>query len=72
MPILAIMILVNYAQAPYSYASYQKYLTLAILLGQEGAFIGVLLAFWHNSWIAGVLLLISGIFGLIVYAVYSK
>ena len=66
------MVLVNHAQASYQYASYPKYLTLVILLGQGGAFIGVLAAFWHISWIAAVALLISGGIGLIVYAVYSK
>ena len=72
MPFLAIMILVNHAQASYKYASYPWYLTLAILLGQGGAFIGVFAAFWHISWIAAVLLVISGAVALVVYVLYSK
>ena len=72
MPFLAIMVLVNHAQASYQYASYPRYLSLAILLGQGGAFIGVFAAFWHISWMAAVLLVISGIFGLVVYEAYSK
>ena len=71
LPFLAVMVLVNHAQASYRYASYPKYLTVVILLGQGGAFIGVLAAFWHMSWIAAVALLISGGIGLVVYAVYS-
>ena len=72
LPLLAVMVLVNHAQASYRYASYPKYLTVVILLGQGGAFIGVLAAFWHISWIAAILLLISGGIGLVVYTVYSK
>ena len=72
LPCLAIMVLVNHAQASYRYATYPRYLSLVILLGQGGAFIGVFAAFWHISWLAAVLLVISGIFGLVVYAVYSK
>ena len=72
LPFLAVMVLVNHAQASYRYASYPRYLTVVILLGQGGAFIGVLAAFWHISWIAAVLLLISGGIGLAVYAAYAK
>ena len=72
MPLLAIMVLVNHAQASYRYASYPRYLSLAIVLGQGGAFIGVLAAFWHISWVAAVLLVISGLVGLVVYAAYSR
>jgi len=72
MPLLAIMVLVNHAQASYRYASYPRYLSLAISLGQVGAFIGVFAAFWHISWIAAVLLVISGLVGLVVYAAYSR
>ena len=72
LPFLAIMVLVNHTQASYRYASYPRYLSLIILLGQGGAFIGVFAAFWHISWMAAVLLAISGIVGLVVYAAYSK
>lgn len=33
---------------------------------------GVLAAFWHVSWIAGILLAMSAIGGLIIYAIYMK
>ncbi len=72
MPLLAIMVLVNHAQASYRYASYPRYLSLAIMLGQGGAFLGVFAAFWHISWIAAVFLFFSGLVGLVVYAAYSK
>lgn len=72
MPLLAIMVLVNHAQASYRYASYPRYLSLVIVLGQGGAFIGVFAAFWHTSWMAAVLLAFSGLVGLVVYAAYLK
>jgi len=72
LPFLAIMVLVNHAQASYRYASYPKYLSLAIVLGQGGAFIGVFAAFWHISWMAAAFLVISGIVGLVIYVAYSK
>ena len=72
MPFLAIMILMIHAQASYRYATYPRYLSFVILIGQGGAFIGVFAAFWHISWMAAVLLVISGIVGLVVYAAYSK
>jgi hypothetical protein len=71
-PLLATMVLLNHAQISYRYASYPWYLTLIILLGQGGAFIGIWAAFWHVSPIAGVLLPVSGVIGLIIYGVYLK
>jgi len=71
-PLLATMVLLNHAQTSYRYASYPWYLTLIIVLGQGGAFIGIWAAFWHVSPIAGVLLPISGVIGLIIYGVYLK
>ncbi|HEX8918277.1 MAG TPA: hypothetical protein VF898_07225 [Chloroflexota bacterium] len=71
LPFLAVMVLINHAQAGYRYVSYPGYVTLAILLGQGGAFVGVVAAFWHISWVAGLLLLVSGGVGLGIYAVYE-
>ena len=71
-PILAVMVLIYYAQSQYRYATYPWYLTLIIVLGQGGAFLGVFAAFWHVSWIAGILLAGSGIGGLLIYTVYLR
>ncbi len=38
--------------------------------GLCGATVGMVTAFWHMLWIAGVLFLVSGAFGLIVYLRY--
>ena len=71
-PLLATMVLLNHAQTSYRYASYPWYLTLIILLGQGGAFLGTWAAFWHISPLAGVLLPVSGVVGLIIYGAYLK
>jgi hypothetical protein len=71
-PLLAAMILINHAQTSYRYATYPWYLTIIILVGQGGAFIGIIAAFWHISPLAGILLVASGVAGLIIYGVYMK
>lgn len=71
-PLLATAVLINHAQASYRYATYPWYFSTIIILGEGGSFLGVLAAFWHLSWIAAVILLISGIIGILVYGVYSK
>lgn len=71
-PLLAVMVLIYHAQTQYRYASYPWYLTLIIVLGQGGAFLGVFAAFWHVSWIAGILLATSGIGGLVIYTIYLR
>ncbi len=42
------------------------------ILGEGGAALGVVAAFWHLSWIAGVLILVSGLFGVGVYLAYTR
>lgn len=71
-PLLATLVLINHSQAVYKYASYPLYLTLTVILGEGCAFLGILAAFWHFSWVAGVLLTFCGLAGLLIYAIYSK
>jgi hypothetical protein len=72
LPLLAVLVLLNIAQAKYKYASYPFYLTFAYIVGQSSAFVGIVSAFWHVSWVAGVLLLVSAAIGLAVYLAYSR
>ncbi len=72
LPLLAALMMINLTQAKYRYATYPFYLVLAYVAGQSGAFIGIVGAFWHVSWIAGVLFLVSSIVGLAVYLGYSR
>ena len=71
-PLLATLVLINHSQASYKYASYPFYLSLAVILGEGCAFLGILAAIWHLSWVAGILLSISGLAGLLIYAIYSR
>ena len=70
-PLLAALVMLNNAQAGYKYVSYPWYYSLAIMFSEMCAFVGVAAAFWHLSWIAGVLVTISGVFGLALYIAFS-
>jgi hypothetical protein len=70
--LLATLVLINHSQASYRFASYPLYLSLAVILGEGCAFLGILAAIWHLSWIAGILLSISGLAGLLIYSFYSR
>ncbi len=72
MPFLAALVMLNLRQAKYRYASYPFYLTFAYFVGELGAFVGILGAFWHVSWIAGLLLLASSAVGLVIFLAYSR
>jgi hypothetical protein len=72
MPLLAALVMLNLRQAKYRYATYPYYLTFAYVVEEFGAFVGIVGAFWHVSWIAGVLLLVSSTVGLAVYLAYSR
>ncbi len=41
-------------------------------MGEGGAVVGVVAAFWHVSWVAGGLIVVSGLVGLGIYFAYSK
>ena len=72
LPLLGTLVILNVVQAKYRYASYPAYLTFAYILGEGSAGVGVVAAFWHVSWIAGVLIALSGLVGLAIYFAHSK
>ncbi len=72
MPLLAALLMFNLRQARYRYATYPFYVTFAYVIAAIGAFVGIFGAFWHVSWIAGVLLFVSSPVGLAVYLTYSR
>jgi len=72
LPLLGTLVILNGVQAKYRYASYPVYLSFAYIVGEGSAGVGVIAAFWHVSWIAGVLIMISGLLGLAIYFAYSK
>ena len=71
-PLLAVLVMLTQVQSLYRYASYPGYFVVAKSVGQVSAFVGVGAAFWHVLWIAGVVVSVSGIAGLALYATYYK
>ncbi|HET7089028.1 MAG TPA: hypothetical protein VFL17_10285 [Anaerolineae bacterium] len=72
LPLLSTLVMINVVQSKYKYASYPFYLTFAYVVGQSSAIVGIIAAFWHVSWIAGVLIMISSLVGLAIYFAYSR
>jgi hypothetical protein len=71
-PLLAVLVMLTQVQSLHHYAAYPGYLVVAKTVGQVSAFVGVVAAFWHVLWIAGVMVLVSGIVGFALYATYYK
>jgi len=71
-PLLAGLMMLNLAQSLHKYVTYPWYLVFARAVGQGSAFFGVAAAFWHVLWIAGVVVAVSGILGLALYATYYR
>ncbi|WP_068030699.1 hypothetical protein [Nocardia mexicana] len=61
LPHLAVMVLIEDWPAPDIYPKLSWMPTMAKSLGLSGSTAGVVAAFWHISWIAGVAVLASGI-----------
>ncbi len=59
-------------QTKYRYASFPGYLTFAYVIGECSAALGVVAAFWHVSWVAGLLIIISSLVGIGIYFMYSR
>ena len=72
LPLLGTLVILNVVLAGYRHASIPVYLTFAYYVGEGSACVGVIAAFWHVSWIAGVLVVISGLVGLAIAAAYTK
>ena len=72
LPMLSTAVLITHAQASYQYASWPSYLTMVIVIGQTAAFIGVVAALWHISWVAGIVMVASALIGLAAYRAYLK
>jgi hypothetical protein len=71
-PLLAVLVMLTQVQPLHHYASYPGYLFVAKTVGQVSAFVGVVAAFWHVLWLAGVLVLVSGSVWFALYATYYK
>ncbi len=69
---LSSLVMINLMQVRSPSINYPVYFTLTKVTGQGGAFLGVAAAFWHMAWFMGMLISLSGVFGLLIYAVYAK
>ncbi len=72
LPIMGMLVMLNVVLTRFRYASFPGYLTFAYFVGEGSAAVGVVAAFWHVSWIAGVLIIASSFAGLGIYFAYSR
>ena len=68
-PLLAALVMVNRQEAYRRRAARSGFISYTKGAAQVCAFVGVVAAFWHILWIAGVGILASGILALAVYSV---
>src|SRR6516162_10296282 len=71
-PLLAALGLLNVSQESYRYASYPLYLLIARGIAQGSAAVGIASAFWHLWMLAGVVLIVSGVAAVALYAAYAR
>jgi len=71
-PLLAALAMLNVAQESYRYASYPLYLLIARAIAQGSAAVGVVSAFWHTWMPAGIVLIVSSVAALGLYATYRR
>ncbi len=67
-PILAALILVNREGTFHGRPAPSILVTLGESLGQGAAFVGIVAAFWHMTWIAGVAVLVSAFVALGIHS----
>ena len=67
-PLLAALVLVNQQEAFRRRATKSVLVAVARVVAQSCAFVGVVAGFWHILWIAGVVMLASGIVGVAVHS----
>ena len=72
LPMMAVLVMINVALAKSRYASFPAYVTFAYIAGEGSAAVGVVAAFWHVSWVAGVLIVVSCLAGIGIYFAYSR
>ena len=72
LPMMGMLVMLNVLLVRYRYASFPVYITVAYVMGEGSAVVGVVAAFWHVSWVAGVLIVVSGLVGLGIYFAYSR
>ena len=73
LPLLAILVMVNQLEGATGTYTYSRLIGIVKGVGILGGCAGVVSAFWHMHWLAGVGILAGGVAGLTVYsATYRK
>jgi hypothetical protein len=67
-PLLAALVMVNRQETFRRLRSPSRTVTVAQSIAQSAAFVGLVAAFWHIDWIAGVVFLTSGIAAVFVHS----
>lgn len=70
MPLLAFLMMINQMQSAHRYAASTRYVSAIQGIALLSGCTGVVAAFWHMSWVAGVIILVSGAAGLSAYSAY--
>ena len=76
-PLLSILVMITHLQASHdntlsSLTNGSLTYGIAKTVGLVSASVGVVAAFWHVLWIAGVIVLVSGIAGFALYTTYYR
>ena len=67
-PLLAALILLNRQEMFRSRTDTSRLVVVGLAMAQASAVTGVVAGFWHIHWVAGVLMLVSGVLGLAVHS----
>ena len=67
-PLLAALVMVNRQEAFRRRKTPSISITLAQVIAQASAFVGIVAGFWHINWVAGVCFLASGLVAVLVHS----
>ena len=67
-PLLAALVMVNRQEAFRGRRTPSVTVTVARVVGQAAAFVGIVAGFWHITWIAGVTFLVAGLVAVLIHS----
>lgn len=67
-PFLAALVMVNRQEAFRGRRTPSVTVTVAQVVGQAAAFVGIVAGFWHITWIAGVTFLVAGLVAALIHS----
>ncbi|MFC6085983.1 hypothetical protein [Sphaerisporangium aureirubrum] len=69
-PLMAFLIMINQLQTQHRHTTYSNYLALTKTVAVLSACAGVVAAFWHITWLAGVVVSVAATLGLGIYSAH--